>query len=166
MALNVSLYGLMLQGSRYSVEAATKYFLLGAASTGLLFFGVFLHFVEYGSISYSTFSFIISSGLTALPILSTTQIVAFTCVLAAFLFKLGVYPFHFYLTAVYDGVRYDTLGIITLPVKCVVYFAMLNFIQSYGYAAVTFQSGFVFLGLGSLFMGSYGAYLQQKLRSF
>lgn len=166
VALNVSLYGLMLQGSRYSIEAATKYFLLGAASTGLLFFGVFLHFVEYGSVGYSTFSFLISSGISALPVLSLTQLVAFICVLTAFLFKLGVYPFHFYLTAVYGGVRYDMLGIITLPVKCITYFAMLNFVQSYGYAAVTFHSGFVFLGLGSLFMGAYGAYLQQKLRSF
>lgn len=132
-----------------------------------MFFGIFLHVVEYGSVNYCDFNFLISRNLAyCLPELSLTQGLAATFILISFFFKLGVYPFHFYLGDVYEGVRYETLAVITLPVKFATYFAMLDFVASYGYASVIFQQLFTALGLSSLIIGTYGAFTQQKLRRF
>lgn len=88
------------------------------------------------------------------------------CVFIAFLFKLGAYPFHFYLPSMYEGTDYRTLGVITIPVKWFTFLAMLKFIAVYGTVSVTFAYFLVALGFGSLFFGSYGLYAQNRLRSF
>lgn len=118
VVLNVGLYGLILRSvTSYAAETVVKYFLVGAVTTGLVFFGLFLHFVQYGSVFYSSIEFLINSNFVSMPVLSTAQSVAFLLVLVAFLFKLGAYPFHFYLPAMYEGIELEALGVVTIPVK-------------------------------------------------
>lgn len=167
VVLNVGLYGLILRSvTSYAAETVVKYFLVGAVTTGLVFFGLFLHFVQYGSVFYSSIEFLINSNITSMPVLSTAQSVAFLLVFVAFLFKLGAYPFHFYLPAMYEGIELEALGVVTIPVKWYTFLAMLNFVNAYGYAASSFYNFFLVLGIGSVFFGAYGAFVQQKLRSF
>lgn len=169
VALNIVIYGLMLRESTFSADATLKYFALGAAATASLFVGIFLHILAYGSAEYSTMGFLISRTLTCSILVNSltwVHILAFILVLSSFLFKLGVYPYHFYLVDIYEGVRLESLVIITIPVKLATYFALLNFLDALGYLQVATQPLFVLIGLGSVLTGTYGAYLQNKLRCF
>lgn len=168
VGLNVVLYGLMLRDSTASADATLKYFALGAVATSFLFFGIFLHAVCYGSVDYSSISFLIARNYNTSGVLafSTLQAFAFLCVFTAFLFKLGVYPYHFYLADVYEGVRLETLVIITIPVKFVVFFAMLNYFETLWCLTSLVQPLLSFIGLGAVITGSYGAFHQQRLRTF
>lgn len=61
VGLNLSLYGLLAQFS-FSLkaqEAAIKYFILGLISAGFFLFGIWLLYVAYGSIEFSTLSALI-----------------------------------------------------------------------------------------------------------
>ena len=159
----------MLRDSSMSADATLKYFALGAVATAFLFFGLFLHIVAYGSVDYSTIGFFISRAYikqSTFASLTTVHYAAFFCVITTFLFKLGVYPYHFYLADVYESVRFETLILITIPVKFVTYFAMLNYMDTLGHLSTILQPFFVFIGLGSVLTGSYGAFKQQRLRSF
>lgn len=169
VALNIVLYGLMLRDSLFSADATLKYFALGAAATVLLFIGIFLHVFSYGSVEYSTIGFLLSRVFVYSAegdFLTWVHVLAFICVLTAFLFKLGVYPYHYYLVDIYEGVRLETLAVITVPVKIATYFALLNYIGILSYLQGLIQPLFIFVGFGSVLSGSFGAYLQPKLRSF
>lgn len=63
--LNISIYGLILKNllNSYSVEAVVKYFLLGAVTTGILFFGLFLNFALYQSLVFSEISYLIETSV-------------------------------------------------------------------------------------------------------
>lgn len=43
---------------------------------------------------------------------------------------------------------------------------MLNYMDTLGHLSTILQPFFVFIGLGSVLTGSYGAFKQQRLRSF
>lgn len=119
--LNISIYGLILKNilNSYSVETVVKYFLLGAVTTGVLFFGLFLNFALYQSLYFSDISYLIETSILMFGpwVWSALKVGAFLCVFVAFLFKLGAYPFHFYLPSMYEGTDYRTLGVISIPVK-------------------------------------------------
>jgi NADH-quinone oxidoreductase subunit N len=76
------------KNSSHCAEAALKYFILGAFSSGLLLFGFILFYAAFGSISFECFE----------RLDSTTSLLVSTCgcffFSVALLFKLGSFPFH------------------------------------------------------------------------
>lgn len=99
--LSIPLY--VLAGSRRqdpeSNEAAIKYFLMGAFTTGILLFGIALlygatgHFDLHGIQVYSQLTPVYSS-------LFTTGLIF---ILGGMAFKIGIFPFHFWGPDVYTG---------------------------------------------------------------
>lgn len=63
--LNISIYGLILRnsGNVYATEAAAKYFLLGAFTTAIFFFGIFLNFILYRSVFFYDICFLIETSV-------------------------------------------------------------------------------------------------------
>ncbi|MEO5677336.1 MAG: proton-conducting transporter membrane subunit, partial [Usitatibacter sp.] len=86
--------------SNRSAEAALKYFLLGAFSTGFLLYGIALTYGATGSTNLATIGErIVSMNLQASPML----LVGVALLLVGFGFKIAAAPFHMWAPDVYEG---------------------------------------------------------------
>jgi len=99
--LSLSLYALiaMQRDSVPATEAAMKYFVLGALSSGLLLYGMSMLYGATGSLEVTTVA-------TRLATLSSHNLVAtlgLVFVLSGLAFKLGAVPFHMWIPDVYEG---------------------------------------------------------------
>ena len=78
-----------------SSEAAMKFILSSAFSSGILLFGISIVYGTTGTISFD----LLPAQLTGNPL----QVLAFVFLFAAFAFKLSIVPFHFWTADVYEG---------------------------------------------------------------
>lgn len=88
---SLSFYSLIAVQSRseFSIEAAIKYFVLGAIASCFLLFGLNLIYVKYGTIQLDQLSSLLMYDSNNIG--STIGLVFLT---SAFLFKIGIAPFH------------------------------------------------------------------------
>ncbi len=80
---------------RKSTEAAFKFIISSAFSSGLLLFGISLIYGTTGTLTFSA----ISEHLDGSPL----QIFAFILLISGFAFKISVVPFHLWTADVYEG---------------------------------------------------------------
>ncbi|HOD44344.1 MAG TPA: NADH-quinone oxidoreductase subunit N, partial [Anaerolineaceae bacterium] len=105
-----------------SGEAALKYFLLGAFTSGFLLYGVALIF---GATSYTSFSGIIQSvqaGTVNMPLF----VVGVGLVLAAFGFKVAAVPFQMWTPDVYQGAPSPVTAFMSVGVKAAAFAALMR----------------------------------------
>ncbi len=89
-------------GTRMQMEAGIKYLLFGVLATGCLLFGMSYMFGLTGT----TYLQSIFSGLQAAP--QPAAFFSVIMVLAAFFFKLAIFPMHFWVPDVYAGAANET----------------------------------------------------------
>src|SRR4030095_13938715 len=80
---------------RQSSEAALKYIISSAFSSGLLLFGISLVYGLTGTLTFS----VLQQHLDSSPLL----IFAFILLIAGFAFKISAVPFHLWTADVYEG---------------------------------------------------------------
>lgn len=139
VGVNVSLYALFIKGSVHSVEAGLKYFLVGLLVTCLLFFSTVVYSLEYFSFDMSYFNYLTAhglgdSGVLAVGLTFTQRLVLITLVVS-FLFKLGAFPFHFYVADLYQSLRWDVLYVYTIPLKVVIFSVLIKILVLVGSAS-------------------------------
>ncbi len=103
--MSVSLY--ILAGIKKrdfaSNEAALKYFLMGAFSTGFLLFGITLIYGSTGSFDLDMISDYVNGAKTNLHTISPLFYGGIILMSIGLCFKVGVAPFHFWAPDVYEG---------------------------------------------------------------
>lgn len=169
VGVNVSMYALFIKGSIHSVEAGLKYFLVGLLVTCLLFFSTVVYSLEYFSFDISYFNYFTTQGLGYSGValgLTFTQRLVLTTLVVSFLFKLGAFPFHFYVADLYQSLRWDVLYIYTVPLKVVIFSFLLKILILVGSAAEAVEPLIVWSGVGSAFVGSVSAVRQVRVRRF
>lgn len=100
--LSLSLYAMVAlqKESRVAVEAAMKYFVMGAMASGLLLYGISMVYGMSGSLGVLEItSFIEHSNHTQ----QLTILLGLIFILAGLIFKFGAVPFHMWVPDVYDG---------------------------------------------------------------
>ncbi|MCA2967928.1 MAG: NADH-quinone oxidoreductase subunit N [Acidobacteriaceae bacterium] len=99
--MSISFYVLagFLRRSRRSNEAALKYLLLGAFSSGLLAYGFSLLYGLAGSTYFGD----IAAAVAARPAFDPLTVLAILTVSAGILFKIAAAPFHMWAPDVYEG---------------------------------------------------------------
>ena len=99
--MSLCLYALVAlnRDSAQSTEAAMKYFVLGALSSGLLLYGMSMLYGATGSLEITRVAFAIEHG-QAHQMLGVFGLVF---VVAGIAFKLGAAPFHMWIPDVYHG---------------------------------------------------------------
>jgi NADH-quinone oxidoreductase subunit N len=102
-----------LRGNRRSNEAAVKFFLLGAFSSGLLLYGMSL---LYG-IGGSTNLLVIAERLAERPSPDPLSWVAMVTLLAGIYFKVAAVPFHQWTPDVYEGAPTSITAFISVAPK-------------------------------------------------
>lgn len=94
-------------GIRTQMESAAKYVIFGVMATGIMLFGMSYLFGLTGTTYF----------VELLPKLhhigaQPAAVIGITMVLAGFFFKLGLFPFHFWLPDVYQGAANETTAFI------------------------------------------------------
>jgi NADH-quinone oxidoreductase subunit N len=127
MALSSYILAGYFKGEIRSTEAALKYFVLGAFSSGVLLYGLSLIYGVSGKMALSDLSTLAISGdgknLFVLGIL---------LLLAGLLFKIAAVPFHFWTPDVYEGA----------PTPVTAFFSVGPKIAAYAILARIFYVGF------------------------
>lgn len=145
-----------------AIEAAMKYFILGALSSGMLLFGMSFLFGVAGSLDIHTIAtqVILHSG-------SHAVLVTFAAVfvLAGIAFKLGAAPFHMWAPDVYDGAPTSvTLFISAAPKIAAFALAIILLRDAFGYVAHSWQDILIAVSLLSMAIGNIVAITQTNIK--
>jgi len=122
--MSISIYVLagMMREDRRSVEAALKYFLLGAFATGFLLYGFALIYGATGSLSLKEIaSYIASKGLRN-PML----LMSLVFLTIGFGFKIAAVPFHMWTPDVYEGAPTSITAFMATGVKAAAFSALVR----------------------------------------
>jgi NADH-quinone oxidoreductase subunit N len=105
-ALAVYTLVVMQRKSEFSAEAGVKYFILGSLSSVLYLFGVSYVYGAFGTLYFHEISI-------HEYVASTSGVLGSILIISAFLFKVGVFPFHQWVPDVYQGAPTPSTSIIS-----------------------------------------------------
>ncbi|MDB2592516.1 NADH-quinone oxidoreductase subunit N [Gammaproteobacteria bacterium] len=106
-----------------TTEAAIKYFMLGALSTGILLYGLSFLFGLTGEISFTQ----IHQQLATVPVHSPWMILVCVFSLIGFAFKWGLVPCHTWVADVYEGAKTPIALWIATATKCAYFVIFYRF---------------------------------------
>jgi NADH-quinone oxidoreductase subunit N len=161
--LSLPLYAMvaMRRHSNEGVEAAMKYFILGAVGSAFLLYGMSFIYGVTGSVNLAEIAQYLEQHDKYNQVV-TLSMVLFIVTAA---FKLGAAPFHQWVPDVYVGSpNAITLYLSSVP-KLAAYGLLINLIV-YGMAAYSAQWAQIFLVLGviSIFIGNIFALVQRNIK--
>lgn len=143
-----------------SNEAALKYFLMGAFSTGIMLLGI--AFLYGGSATGSFYIDNIISGNGPMPAMIAAGLVL---LLISMSFKVSAAPFHFWTPDVYDGAPTVFTSFMATIVKAAAFFAFVRlFENTFGSMQPQWQTLIVILIAATLLIGNLTAVFQQSVK--
>jgi NADH-quinone oxidoreductase subunit N len=143
-----------------SNEAALKYFLMGAFSTGIMLMGI--AFIYGGNANASFYIDAIRFGTGPMPVLITIGLVL---LLISLSFKVSAVPFHFWTPDVYDGAPTVFTSFMATVVKAAGFFAFVRLFEySFGNMHSQWQKLIVIITAATLLLGNLTAVFQQSVK--
>jgi NADH-quinone oxidoreductase subunit N len=161
--LSLSLYAMVAlqRDSGLAVEAAMKYFVLGALASGLLLYGMSMIYGATGSLELGHISTALFSGHANRNIL----IFGLVFVVSGIAFKLGAVPYHMWVPDVYQGAPTAiTLFIGTAPELAAFAFMTRLLVGSLVAVAYDWQGMLMILSLLSMIIGNVVAIAQANIK--
>jgi NADH-quinone oxidoreductase subunit N len=116
MAISTYVLVGFLRRDRRSNEAALKYFLLGAFSSGIFAYGLSLLYGLSGSTNLGIIGNAMS-GLVRYPAYKPILVIAVLTTLTGLLFKIAAVPFHQWAPDAYEGAPTSVTGFMSVAVK-------------------------------------------------
>ena len=152
-----------LRGNRRSNEAAVKFFLLGAFSSGLLLYGMSLLYGIGGSTKLS----IIAERLRDRPASDPLSWIALITLLAGMYFKIAAVPFHQWTPDAYEGAPTSITAFISVAPK-VASFAFIIRILFMGLwpLRVEWQALTIGVAIATMTLGNLAAITQTNIKRF
>jgi NADH-quinone oxidoreductase subunit N len=122
--MSIAVYALagFIRRDPRSNEAAIKYFLLGAFSTGFLLYGIALLYGATGTIRLEPIRAALASGLGANPLL----LLGLGMMLIGFGFKVAAVPFHMWTPDAYEGAPTPITAFMAVGVKLAAFAGFLR----------------------------------------
>ena len=143
-----------------SNEAALKYFLMGAFSTGIMLMGI--AFIYGGTPNASFYIDNIQLGTGKMPVMIAVGLVM---LMVSMSFKVSAAPFHFWTPDVYDGAPTVFTSFMSTIVKAAGFFAFVRlFENSFGTIHDQWQTLIVFITVATLLIGNITAVFQQSVK--
>ena len=162
--MSLSLYALVAlrRDHAVSIEAAMKYFVLGALASGFLLYGLSMMYGATGSLEIpKVFEQIASNPRINKEVL----IFGVVFIVAGLAFKLGAVPFHMWVPDVYQGAPTSiTLMIGGAPKFAAFAIIIRLLVEGLLGLAVDWQQMFIVLAVGSLVVGNVAAIAQTNLK--
>ena len=166
VSLELSSYSLYIlvalrRGKSMGLEAGIKYFLIGIAASAVMLFGLAL---VYGT-TRATF---LSDLVQALPgvIDKPAVIIGLLMSLSGFFFKLGVFPFHFWVPDVYQGAANQVTAYIATASKVAAIALLIRMVALSGNGAGSnyLVHVLVTLSIVSMTVGNLAAIVQKDIK--
>jgi NADH-quinone oxidoreductase subunit N len=161
--MSLSLYAMVAlpREAPGAVEAAMKYFVLGALASGLLLYGMSMIYGATGTLDINAAAAAIIGGQANKTIL----VFGLVFVVSAIAFKLGAVPYHMWVPDVYEGAPTPvTLLISTTPKLAAFAFAMRLLVGSLSALAFDWQGMLLVLSLLSMILGNVIAIAQSNIK--
>ena len=162
MALSQYSIVALQRDSARATEAAMKYFVLGALSSGLLLYGMSMIYGATGALDLAHVASAIERSTAAMPLLAVFGLVF---VVAGVAFKLGNAPFHMWIPDVYHGAATPTTLLVGGAPKLAAFAFVMRLLASglQGMSADWAQM-LVVLAVASIALGNIVAIAQENLK--
>jgi len=161
--MSVSLYILagIKKNDFASNEAALKYFLMGAFSTGFLLFGITLIYGASGSFNLDAIRTYVLTTAHIDPIFYTGIVL----IIVGLCFKVGAAPFHFWTPDVYEGSPTLITAFMSTVVKTAGFAAFLRlFLACFTTLSTFWTPALVAIAIATLFIGNITALYQKSFK--
>ena len=162
--MSVSLYILagIKKNDFASNEAALKYFLMGAFSTGFLLFGITLIYGTTGSFNLEAIrNWVVAHPRGMDPMLGT----GIMLIIVGLCFKVGAAPFHFWTPDVYEASPTLITAFMSTVVKTAGFAAFLRlFAECFAPVASFWMPALLIITILTLFIGNITALYQQSFK--
>lgn len=167
--MSISIYVLagFKRQSVFAVEAAMKYFLLGAFSTGFLLYGVAYAYGLSGTTNLAGIAAWFSQNS---PADGWFGYIILVMLVVAFGFKAAAVPFHMWTPDVYEGAPTPVTGLMAAGVKTATFLALsrvfLTIFEAAGWEqlAFTWQDIFFWLAIVTMSVGNILAVVQRNVK--
>ena len=144
-----------------SVEAAMKYFVLGAMASGFLLYGMSMLYGATGSLDIGQVFKAINSG----EIKHQVLVFGLVFVVAGLAFKLGVVPFHMWVPDVYQGAPTAITTMIGGAPKLAAFAIVIRLlVDGLLPLAIDWQQMLAVLAIASLLVGNFAGLQQTNLK--
>lgn len=160
--LSISVYVLtgVLSRSPKSSEAALKYLILGAFSSGLFLYGAALLYGASGSLGLPGLAKYFQAGTFTLM-----GGVGMGLLLVGFAFKVAAVPFHMWTPDVYEGAPSPITGFMSVGVKAVAFAAFARvFFESLNALQVNWTNILWVLAVLTMILGNLAALVQDNIK--
>jgi NADH-quinone oxidoreductase subunit N len=145
------------RSDKRSNEAAMKYLLLGALSSGFVLYGFSLLYGISGTTGYG--------GITASLEPDSFAAVATVTIVIGLLFKVSAAPFHFWAPDAYEGAPTPITGYLSVASKIAAFAVLIRLLTGpLAGAATVWQPILIFASLASLTIGSVAALTQERVK--
>lgn len=145
---------------RQSSEAAMKYIISSAFSSGLLLFGISMLYGASGTLTYSQLQHQLDAG-------NALQIFSFVMIMAGFAFKISAVPFHFWTADVYEGAPVTVTSYLSVISKGAVLFVFVSVLYTvFAPLANAWYAMLFLLSVLTIFIGNLFALRQQNMKRF
>ena len=164
--MSLCLYALVAlnRDSAQSTEAAMKYFVLGALSSGLLLYGISMIYGATGSLQL----FEVAQQVMRLSASSADRsllVFGLVFIVAGLAFKIGVVPFHMWIPDVYHGATTPVTLIISSGPKVAAFAMMIRMlVNALPALAPDWQQMLALLAILSIALGNITAIAQSNLK--
>ena len=168
--LSLSLYTLIgfNKKSIFSSEAAIKYYVLGAISSGFLLFGISLIYGLTGTLSLTEiFDFIknIQADPASMDLYNVGLIFSLTFILVSLAFKFGAAPFHMWIPDVYDGALIPTTLLLSTLPKIAIFIVLIKLlVNAFAGLFVFWSEMILILSIISILVGNIIAIAQSNIK--
>ncbi len=163
-ALPLYLLAALNRNSAKSSEAGMKYFVLGCLASGILLFGVSMIYGFSGTTNFSSLMQLYHENNQTSSNIPVGVMFGFILVITAMFFKISAAPFHMWAPDVYEGSTAIVTTFFATVVKFTSVMALLKLFSGLilGWAGI--GKIFIFSGVFSLAVGSFGAIFQTNLK--
>lgn len=161
--MSFALYALVAlrREHRQSIEAAMKYFVLGALASGVLLYGMSMIYGATGHLELTRIAEVIGSGKAE----RLALVFGVVFVVSGLAFKLTAAPFHMWTPDVYQGAPTTVTLIIGAAPKLAAFAVTLRFlVEGLHGIAVDWQPMLLVLAVVSLALGNLTAIVQKNLK--
>lgn len=161
--MSLSLYALVAfrRDNAVAIEAAMKYFVLGALASGFLLYGISMLYGATGSLDLTEVARVIATGAVNKPVL----IFGLVFVVAGLAFKLGAVPFHMWVPDVYQGAPTAvTLMLGGAPKLAAFAITIRLLVEALPALAIDWQQMLTILSVLSMAIGNITAIMQTNIK--
>jgi NADH-quinone oxidoreductase subunit N len=162
--LSLSLYAMVAlqKESKLAVEAAMKFFVMGAMASGLLLYGISMIYGMTGSIG-------ITEIASAIPQSTHSEqfaiVLGLVFILSGIIFKFGAVPFHMWVPDVYDGApTCMTLFIACAPKIAAFCITIRILVEALASFSIEWQHVLIVAAILSMFTGNLLAIAQTNIK--